>query len=135
MISPGELHRGCTHDPVRVNISTTRHHGYRGLICRSGADYLGNLLASYLIRKDKIPFTHYRSFNYDAVQEIRIGTPESSDTREQEVSNFFKSKRGADLGFGGGRAFYKAYRLLSLREERRDGLKTGMTPMTPNSRF
>ena len=58
---PGELRRGGTRDQIRVDISTTRHLGYGGRVCGSGKDDLGNLFASFFLRKNKTPLTHCRS--------------------------------------------------------------------------
>ena len=78
-IYPGELCRGDTRDPIRVDISTTRNMGYGGHVCGSGEDDLGNLFSLSFLRKEKISPTHRRRSKYYAGQEIRIGTPELSD--------------------------------------------------------
>ena len=97
-ISPGELRCGGTRNPIRVDISTTRHLGYRGRIFWIGEYDTGNLFASSFLRKDKIPLTHRRRSKYDASQEIRIGDPESSDISKIEVPKFSSKKRGDNLG-------------------------------------
>ena len=65
-MSPGELLRGGTRDPIRVDISTTRHLGYGGRIFGSGVDDPGKKFASSFLRKDKIPLTHRRIYNYSS---------------------------------------------------------------------
>ena len=51
--SPGELRRSGTCNPIRMDISSTRHlvHGRR--VRGSGEDYSRNLFASSFLRKDE----------------------------------------------------------------------------------
>ena len=48
-----ELRRGGMHDPIRVDISTTRHNRYRGFVCGSGEDDSGIFLSCLLFVKTK----------------------------------------------------------------------------------
>ena len=43
----------------------------------------GNFFALPYLRKETLSLTHRRNYNYDAGQEIWIGTPEPRDVREQ----------------------------------------------------
>ena len=54
-VLPRELRRGGMHDPIRVDISTTRHHRYRGCVCGSGEDDSENFLSHLLFVKTKSP--------------------------------------------------------------------------------
>ena len=132
-ISLGELHRGGTRNPIRVDISTTCHLGRGGCVFRSGEDAPGNLFASYFLRKEK-PLIHSRSSNNDAGQEIWIGTTESSNVSEGKIPKFSEGKCGANSGRGGGGSFSNADHLLKLGEERRDWHKNGITRKNPKSR-
>ena len=67
-ISSGELHRCGMRNPIRVDISTTRHLWHERYIWRSGKYGPGNLFALYLLQKYKIPLTHSRSSKYNAYQ-------------------------------------------------------------------
>ena len=102
-ISPGELLHSGTHNPIRMDISTTRRLGHGRCIFGSGKNDPGNLFASYFLQKYKIPLTHLRISKYYAGQEIRIGTPESSDVRKVKIPKFSAGKRGTNLGRDGGR--------------------------------
>ena len=56
---------------------------------------------------------------YDAVQEIRIGTPESSDSIKRKVPKFSVGKRKTNSGRDGdgdGGSFSNADHLLALEE-------------------
>ena len=66
-------------------IYSMRHLGHRKLIHRSGEDDSGNLFASYFLWKDENSLPHPRSCKYDAGQEIRTRTPESSEVSSGEV--------------------------------------------------
>ena len=62
-------------------------------------------------------------------------TPESSNFREIKVPKLSARNHGADSGrFGGGGALSNSNHLLALREEMRDGQKTGMTKIMSHSR-
>ena len=80
-----------------------RHNKYRGRACGSGGDDLGNLFASSYLQKNNTPLTQLRSSNYDDIQEIRIGIPESSGVREQEMTKFETGKIRANSIRDGGR--------------------------------
>ena len=100
-ISPGELRRSGTYYPIRMDISSTRHPGHRRLVCRSGEDDLRKLFASYFLRRDENPLPHRRSSKYNAGQEIRTGTPESSDVITGEVLKLHVRERITDMGHDG----------------------------------
>ena len=53
-ISPGELRRIGTYNPIRVDISTTRHLGHKGRVRGIRENDLGNLLPRLFFRKTKI---------------------------------------------------------------------------------
>ena len=52
-ISQGELRRSGMHDPIGVDISTTRHLGHGGCVYGSGEDYPGGGMPRILSRKTK----------------------------------------------------------------------------------
>ena len=58
-------------------------------------------LASYFLRKDENPLPHSRSSKYDAGQEIRTGTPESSDVRLGEVLKLHATEHRTGTGYDG----------------------------------
>ena len=78
-IYPGELLRSGTRNPIRMDISSTRHQGHRKLVRGSVEDALQNLFASSFLRKDENPLPRRRSSKYDASQENWTGNPECSD--------------------------------------------------------
>ena len=84
-ISPEELRRSGMCNPIRMDISSTCRLGNRRLVCRSAEDDLRKLFASSFLQKDKNPLTHSRSYKYDACQEIRTATHESSDVSTGEI--------------------------------------------------
>ena len=51
----------------------------------SRENYLGNLFASSFLQKEESPLTHCMISNYDAGQEIRTRTPESSGSSTGEI--------------------------------------------------
>ena len=102
-IPPGELCHGGMRDPIIVDISATRNLGQGGYINGSGEYSLGKKIALYFLRKDKNPLTHSRSSRYDAGQESRTGTPESSDISKGKIPKFSVGKRGTNSGRDGGR--------------------------------
>ena len=106
-----------------MDISSTRHLGHRRLVRGSGEGDLGNLFASYFLRKDENPLSCSRSSKYDSGQEIRIGTPESSDVRSREVFKLHTREHRTGSGREGRGAFSNADHLWTLIEERRDRKK------------
>ena len=84
-IFPGELGRSGTCNTIRVDISTTRHLGHMGRVRRSGENNSVNHFASSFLRKDENPLTHSRISKYDASQQIRTVTSESSDVIKGEI--------------------------------------------------
>ena len=97
-ISPGELRRSGTYDPIRMDISSTRHPGHRRLVCRSGEDDLRKRFASPFLWKEENPLPRCGRSTYDAGQEIRTGTPESSEVRSGEVLKIHTRERRNDTG-------------------------------------
>ena len=85
---------------------------------------MGNFFSLYFLRKDKNPLNHSRSSKYDADQDGRTGTHESSDVIELEAPKLSAGKRGTDSvhdrGEGGGS---NSDHLPTLGEERRDKQK------------
>ena len=73
-----------------------RHLGHGGRVRGSGEDDLGNLFASYFPWKDKTPLTHSRNYKYDANQDGRTGTPESSGISKVKIPKLSAGKRGND---------------------------------------
>ena len=73
-----------------------RHLGHRGRVCGSGSNDLGNLFAFSFHWKLKKRLTHCRSSKYDSGQEIRTGTPESSDVSKVEIPKLPAVGRGTD---------------------------------------
>ena len=67
---------------------------------------------------------HRRSSKYDAGQEIRTGTPESSDVISVEVLKLHARERITGTGCDGRGVFSNAEHLRTLSEERRDGKKS-----------
>ena len=61
------------------------HLEHRRLVNGSGEDDSRNLFASFFLRKDENPLSISRSSKYNEGQEIRIGTPESSEVSSVEV--------------------------------------------------
>ena len=61
------------------------HLGHGRRVHGSGENDLGNLFSSYFLQKDKNPLTHRRSSKYNDGQEIRTGTPESSEVSKGEL--------------------------------------------------
>ena len=76
-ISPGGLRHSGTCNPIRVNISTTRHLGNGGCVCGSGENDSGNLFASSFPRKDENSLTHSRNSNNNAALGGQTWPPES----------------------------------------------------------
>ena len=85
-------------NPIRVDISSTRHLGHGRRVCGSGENYLGNLFASSFIWKDENPLSYCRSLKYDAGQEIRAENPEPSDVSTVEVLKLPGGERVPGLG-------------------------------------
>ena len=100
-ISPGELLRSGTYDPIRMDISSTRHPGHRRIVCRSGEDDLRKLFASSFLWKEENPLSRCGSSKYYAGQEIRTGTPEFSEVSSGEVLNIHTRERRTDTGRDG----------------------------------
>ena len=96
-ISPGNVRRGGTLDPIGVDILTTHHKEYGRRIHRSGGYSLGRLFSSPFLRKFKISHTPNRNSKYDTREEIWPGPPESSDVRKRKISKFEICKHGVDL--------------------------------------
>ena len=84
-IPPGELLRSGTCNPIIVDISKKLHVGHGRRVHGSGENDSVNLFASSFLQKDKNPLTPRRISKYNASQEIRNGTPESSDVITGEV--------------------------------------------------
>ena len=63
-LSPGDLRRGGTYDPIRLDIYTTHHLGHRGEFTGVEKMLQETLLPCPLFRK-KNPLTHYMISNYD----------------------------------------------------------------------
>ena len=82
-------------------ISSTRHLGHRILVCGSGEDDLRNIFASSFLRKDENPLPRCRNCKYDVGQEIRTGTPESSDVSTGEVIKLHTREHITDTGCDG----------------------------------
>ena len=82
---PRRVFRNGTCNTTRIDISSTRHLGHRRLVSRSGEDDLGNLFAPSFLKKDENPLPRCRRSKYGAHQEIRTGTPESSDVSSVEL--------------------------------------------------
>ena len=90
-------------NPIRVDISTKHPLGHGVCVCGSGENNPGNLFALSVPQKDKNPLTHNRSSKYDAGQEIRTGTPESSDVIIGEVLKTLSGERRTNTGCDGRR--------------------------------
>ena len=95
-ISPRNLCRGGTRNPIRVDISTTRHLGHRGRVCRSGENDSGNRFSSSFLRKEKTPLNNHRISKYNTVQESQTGTPEFSNVSKGEIPKLPEGERGID---------------------------------------
>ena len=102
-ISPGELRHSGTCNLTRIYIFSTRHLGQRRRVRRSGEDDSGNLFSSSFLQKYENRLPCRRSSKYDAVQEIRTGTPESSDIGTREVIKFHEGEHRTGTGRGGRR--------------------------------
>ena len=83
-------------NPIIVDISTTRHLGHGGCVRGSVENDSGNLFASSFLRKDKNPLPHRRKSRYDANQDGRTGTPESSDVSKVEIPKLSVGKQVTD---------------------------------------
>ena len=114
-IFPGELRRSGTCNQIRIDISSTRHLGHRILVRGSGEYYSQNLFASSFLRKDKNPLPRRRSFKYDAGQEIRTGTTESSDARSVEVLKLHTREHITGTGRDGRRGVLQCQPPLDLK--------------------
>ena len=100
-IYPGELHPIGMCNPIRMDIFSTRYLGHRRFVCRSGEDDSRNLFASYFIRKYEDPLPRRRSSKYNAGQEIRNGTLESSDVISGEVLKLHAREHITGMGRDG----------------------------------
>ena len=96
-----------TYDPIRMDLSSTRNLVHRRLVCGIGEDDSQKLFASSFLQKDENPPPRRRSSNYNSGQEIRTGTPESSEFRSGEVLKLHKRERRTGTGCDrrGGRVF------------------------------
>ena len=101
-ISPRELRRGGTRDPIRVDISATHHLGHGGCGCGGGEYALGKKIVSSFVQKYKNTLTHCRIFKYYSGQEIRTGAPESSDSSKGKMPQFSDGKCRTNSGREGG---------------------------------
>ena len=107
---PQEIYaRSSTCNPIRMDISSTRHlvHGRR--VCGSGEDDLGNLLALSFLRKNENPLPYSGSFKYNASQEIRTGNPEYSDVSTVEVLKLHAGERRLGTGRDGRRSILQCW--------------------------
>ena len=84
-----------------MDISSTRHLGHGRRVRGSGEDDSGNIFASSFLWKYENVLTHRSSSKYDAGQEIRTGTPESSDVITVEVLKLPVGERGTGSGRDG----------------------------------
>ena len=74
------------------------HLGHGGCVCGSGEYGSGNLFASSFLQKDKNPLTNCRRYKYDADQDGRTGTPESSGVSKVKVPKPSAEKHRTDSG-------------------------------------
>ena len=68
-----------------MDISSTCHLVHRRLVCGSGEDNSRKLFALSFLQKYENPFPRCSRSKYNAGQESRTGTPESSDVISGEV--------------------------------------------------
>ena len=85
-----------------------------------GEDDLGKLFASSFIRKDENPLPFHRISKYNAGQESRTGTPESSDVISGELLKLHVREHRIGTGRDGRGGLSDANHLWILSEEQRD---------------
>ena len=68
------------------------------------------------------------------VKKSGLGLLNAVTPKKYKYLSFQRKSKYLILSVMGGGAFSNANQILSLREERRDGQKTGMTSTSPNSR-
>ena len=100
-ICPGYLRRSGTYNPIRADISSTRHLGHGK--CVEWIKLSGKLFALSFLRKYENPLPNRRRSNYDAGQEIRTGTLEYSDFITIEVLKLTVGERRTGSGRDGRR--------------------------------
>ena len=84
------------HDPIREDISTTRHLGHGGAFA-GVENMIWETFLPHIFSKKQIPLTHRRISKYHFGQEILVGTPESSDVRKIKLLKFSVSKWGTNF--------------------------------------
>ena len=65
---PQESYTAVLHDPIVLDISTTRHKEYGICVCGSGEYASGKLFDLPLIWKVKFSLNRFRNYKYDAGQ-------------------------------------------------------------------
>ena len=110
------LCRSGTCNIIGVDISTKCHEEYGRRVRSSGEDALGNLFASPFPRNVKISITHHRNSKYNVGQEIRLGTSESHNVREQKYPSLQYASTDFIQAMTGEGEFSNANCLLALRE-------------------
>ena len=98
-IYPRKLCRGCTCDPIGVNIFIARHKEYMICFRRRREAYLGNIFTAPFLWKIEISHTPLRNSKYDASQEGQPRPPKSHDVRKRKIHKFATCKHGADLRY------------------------------------
>ena len=91
-ISPGELRRSGTCNPIKMDILSTRHLEHRRIVRGSIEDDSRKCFALSFLLKDENSFPVVRALS------IRIGNPESSDISSGEVLKLHTRERRTVTG-------------------------------------